>query len=61
MSIPKQTVAELFLRLVATKAQRIGFGSAVFNHVVKVHISRGSTFLLTLPMEPKINDGGEDV
>ena len=43
MSIPKQTVAELFLRLVATKAQRIGFGSAIFNHVVKVHISRDST------------------
>jgi PAS domain S-box-containing protein len=68
VGMSKETLAKLFSPLVTTKAQGMGFGLAICKRVVEAHQGRitvqsvkgkGSTFTLTLPIEPKTKDEGE--
>lgn len=64
----EETLAKLYSPLVTTKAQGMGFGLAICNRMVEAHqgtISvqsvegKGSTFTLTIPIEPKLKTGDE--
>jgi signal transduction histidine kinase len=66
--ISKDVMPKLFTPLFTTKAQGMGFGLAVCKRVVEAHggkitvesvPGKGATFTVTLPIEPKIKDGGE--
>jgi PAS domain S-box-containing protein len=69
MGMSKETLAKLFSPLVTTKAQGMGFGLAICKRIVEAHQGRitvesvegkGSTFTLTVPIEPELKDGGEE-
>jgi PAS domain S-box-containing protein len=60
----KDTMANLFVPLVTTKAQGMGFGLAICKRIMEAHQGRitvesvegkGSTFILTLPIRPHIS------
>jgi signal transduction histidine kinase len=66
--IPENVLTKLFSPLVTTKAQGMGFGLAICKRITEAHggtitfksvEGRGTTFILTLPIEPKIEVGGE--
>jgi signal transduction histidine kinase len=66
--ISEKVMAKLFTPLFTTKAQGMGFGLAVCKRVVEAHGGKitvesvsgnGATFTVTLPIEPKLRDGGE--
>lgn len=60
--IPKELLPKLFTPLVTTKAQGMGFGLAICKRIidahggniaVESHVGKGTTFTLTLPIEPE--------
>jgi signal transduction histidine kinase len=60
---------KLFTPLTTTKAQGMGFGLAICKRIVEAHggkitvesvMGKGATFTITLPIEPKLKDGGEN-
>jgi PAS domain S-box-containing protein len=66
--ISEESMAKLFTPLFTTKAQGMGFGLAICKRVVEAHggkimvesvVDKGTTFTVTLPLEPKSNIGGE--
>jgi signal transduction histidine kinase len=66
--ISEEVVAKLFTPLFTTKAQGMGFGLAICKRVVEAHggkisvesvVDKGTTFTVTLPIEPKLEVGGE--
>jgi signal transduction histidine kinase len=66
--IPEAVMAKLFTPLFTTKAQGMGFGLAICKRVVEAHggkiavkstVGKGTTFTVTLPLEPKLEKGGE--
>jgi signal transduction histidine kinase len=66
--IAENVMAKLFTPLFTTKAQGMGFGLAVCKRVVEAHGGKitvesvpgnGATFSVTLPIKPKLKDGGE--
>jgi signal transduction histidine kinase len=66
----KETIAKLWTPLFTTKAKGMGFGLAICKRVVEAHggliratSTRGkrSTFTVTLPVEAKTTDGGEEL
>jgi PAS domain S-box-containing protein len=68
IGIPKENLGKLFSPLVTTKAQGMGFGLAICKRILEAHQGRitvqsvegkGSTFTLTIPIKPKLEDGGE--
>jgi signal transduction histidine kinase len=68
--INDEVLGKLFSPLCTTKAQGMGLGLAICKRLVEAHggvIScetakgKGTSFTLTLPIEPKNNAGGEDV
>jgi signal transduction histidine kinase len=65
----KNIMAKLFTPLFTTKAQGMGFGLPVCKRVIEAHGGKitvesvpgnGATFTVTLPIEPKLKDGGEN-
>lgn len=59
--IPKELLPKIFIPLVTTKAQGMGFGLAICKRIidahggnitVESHIGKGTTFTVTLPLEP---------
>jgi len=65
--IPKETLERLFTPLFTTKARGMGFGLAICKRIVEAHggkisvsstVGKGTTFTLTIPVEPKV-DGGD--
>jgi signal transduction histidine kinase len=68
IGLPEGNLAKLFSPLVTTKAQGMGFGLAICKRMVEAHggkitvesaLGKGSTFTITLPIEPKSDAGGE--
>jgi signal transduction histidine kinase len=66
--IPDEILPKLFSPLVTTKAQGMGFGLAICKRIVDAHEGtitvetakgKGTTFTVTLPIEPKLEVGGE--
>jgi PAS domain S-box-containing protein len=64
VGIPNDIVQKLFSPLVTTKAQGMGFGLAICKRIVDAHggkidvrttKDKGTTFTVTLPIEPKFN------
>ena len=65
--IPKETLERLFTPLFTTKARGMGFGLAMCKRIIEAHggkisvestAGKGTTFTLTIPIEPK-TDGGD--
>jgi PAS domain S-box-containing protein len=68
--IPDEVLPKLFSPLITTKAQGMGFGLAICKRIVEAHEGtitvetakdKGTTFTVTLPIEPKLEVGGEKV
>jgi PAS domain S-box-containing protein len=66
--ISEEVMAKLFTTLFTTKAQGMGFGLPICKRVVEAHggkitvestVGKGTTFTITLPVEPKLAKGGE--
>lgn len=69
VGISKENLAKLFTPLFTTKAKGMGFGLPICKRVIEAHegkisvestLTKGTTFILTIPVEPKLN-GGEKV
>ncbi len=68
MGISDDVLPKLFAPLFTTKAQGMGFGLAICKRIVEAHggtitvktaLEKGTTFTVTLPIEPKLQCGGE--
>jgi PAS domain S-box-containing protein len=66
--INDEIMPKLFSPLFTTKAQGMGFGLAICKRIIEAHggtitvktaKSKGTTFIVTLPIEPKLEIGGE--
>ena len=66
--ISEGTMAKIFTPLFTTKAQGMGFGLVICKRVVEAHggkisvesaVGKGTTFTVTVPVTPKLEDGGE--
>ena len=66
--ISEKVMAKLFTPLFTTKAKGMGFGLAICKRIVEAHggkvivesvVGKGTTFTVTLPIEPRIENGGE--
>ncbi len=66
----KETIAKLWTPLFTTKAKGMGFGLPICKRVVEAHggsicatsvLEKGTTFTVTLPIEAKTKDGGEEI
>ncbi len=64
--IPKETLERLFTPLFTTKARGMGFGLAICKRIIEAHggkisvestVGKGTTFTLTIPVEPKLEGG----
>jgi len=69
IGVPENIMPKLFTPLTTTKAQGMGFGLAICKRIVEAHdgkitvesvMGKGATFTITLPIEPKLKDGGEN-
>ena len=70
VGIAEDVLPKLFSPLVTTKAQGMGFGLAICKRIVEAHggtiavetvKDKGTTFTITLPIEKKIEIGGENI
>lgn len=66
--MPKETIEKLWIPLFTTKAKGMGFGLPICKRIIEAHggtISvesfprKGTTFTVTIPIEPKTEEGGE--
>ncbi len=66
--IPEETLKKLFTPLFTTKAQGMGFGLAICKRIIEAHggtinvktgVNKGTTFTVTLPLKPKVDDEGK--
>lgn len=69
VGMPKQVMDKLWRPLFTTKAKGMGFGLPICKRVVEAHrgkisvkstVEKGTTFTITVPIEPKV-EGGEEV
>jgi two-component system sensor histidine kinase HydH len=67
--ISDEVLPKLFMPLFTTKAQGMGFGLAICKRIIEAHSGaitvktvkeKGTTFTITLPVEPKFQVGGEN-
>jgi len=70
MGISDEMLPKLFLPLSTSKAQGMGFGLAICKRIVEAHggkitvktaKGKGTTFIVTLLIEPKLENGGEKI
>jgi signal transduction histidine kinase len=67
--ISPDVMEKLWTPLFTTKAKGMGFGLPICKRIIEAHggsiyvestLGKGSTFIVTLPLEPKMNEGGEN-
>jgi signal transduction histidine kinase len=70
VGISDEVLPKLFSPLFTTKAKGMGFGLAICKRIVEAHggtitvktvKNQGTTFTITLPIEPKVEVGGETI
>jgi signal transduction histidine kinase/putative methionine-R-sulfoxide reductase with GAF domain len=70
VGMSKQTLEKLWTPLFTTKAKGMGFGLAICKRFVEAHVGsisvksalgKGTTFTVTIPIQPKIKEGGEKI
>ena len=70
IGISDEVLPKLFAPLFTTKAQGMGFGLAICKRLIEAHggtitvkiaKGKGTTFTVTLPIEPKLEIGGEKI
>jgi signal transduction histidine kinase len=70
VGMSKGTLEKLWTPLFTTKAKGMGFGLPICKRFIEAHggsisvkstLRKGTTFTVTLPIEPKIEKGGEKV
>jgi len=70
IGISKETLAKLWTPLFTTKAKGMGFGLPICKRIIEAHggsisaksvVKKGTTFTVTLPIEPKTDEGGEKI
>jgi signal transduction histidine kinase len=68
--IPKEIMNNLWSPLFTTKAKGMGFGLPICKRMVEAHggsirvesaVGKGTTFIITLPINHKTQEGGEKV
>ncbi len=68
IGMSKETVEKLWTPLFTTKAKGMGFGLPICRRIIEAHCGtisvesvprKGTTFIVTIPLEPKIEEGGE--
>ena len=68
--MPKETLQKIFTPLFTTKAQGMGFGLAICKRIIEAHggkisvetaTGKGTTFTVTLPIEPKLEIGSKSL
>lgn len=68
IGMPKKTLEMLFTPLFTTKAKGMGFGLAISKRFVEAHggkisvkstVGKGTTFTVTIPIEPKLEESEE--
>jgi PAS domain S-box-containing protein len=70
IGMTKEIMEKLWMPLFTTKAKGIGLGLPICKRIVEAHggsisveskVEKGTTFKVTLPIEPKIEEGGEKI
>jgi PAS domain S-box-containing protein len=70
VGMTKDTIEKLWTPLFTTKAKGMGFGLPICKRVIEAHggfisvrsaINKGATFEVTLPIQPKTEEGGEEI
>jgi signal transduction histidine kinase len=70
IGIPKDFVEKLWTPLFTTKAKGMGLGLAICKRVIEAHggaisvksmVGKGSTFMVTIPIQPRLKEGGEKI
>jgi signal transduction histidine kinase len=70
VGMSKETLKRLWTPLFTTKAKGMGFGLAICKRFVEAHggsisvksaLGKGTTFTVTIPIQPKIKEGGEKI
>ena len=70
VGIAQETMAKLWTPLFTTKAKGMGFGLPICKRIIEAHggsisvesmLRKGTTFTVTVPIEPKAEEGGEKV
>jgi signal transduction histidine kinase len=70
MGMPKETLKRLWTPLFTTKAKGMGFGLPICKRIVEAHggsiavesrLGKGTTFTVTIPIQPKMKEGGEEI
>jgi len=70
IGMSKKTLEKLWTPLFTTKARGMGFGLAICKRFIEAHsgaicvestLGKGTTFMVTFPIEQKIEEGGEKV
>jgi len=70
MGMSKETMERLWTPLFTTKAKGMGFGLSICKRIVEAHggsiavesrLGRGTTFMITIPIQPKVKEGGEEI
>jgi len=70
MGMSKETMERLWTPLFTTKAKGMGFGLSICKRIVEAHggsiavesrRGKGTTFTITIPIQPKAKEGGEEV
>jgi PAS domain S-box-containing protein len=70
MGISKETMERLWTPLFTTKAKGMGFGLPICKRIVEAHggsivvesrPGKGTTFTITIPIQPKAKEGGEEI
>jgi signal transduction histidine kinase len=70
VGMAKETMERLWTPLFTTKAKGMGFGLSICKRFIEAHggsitvesrPGKGTTFIITIPIQPKAKEGGEEI